>query len=124
MKFRLDPDTAAFQSRKMADTPLTPKEIEDFRKQFQRIVWQKGQVTKANDWIRNLTVFDKNGSHTKAINKTIERRNAEKKKLEEMMGGLTYDEWLKKSKRLSALNSRLAAAQKRVEQIKSEITKL
>lgn len=103
---------------------MTTEEQEIFKRDFKNIVWQKGQVSKCNDWIKRLTAWDKEGSHTKAINEAIERREVEKGKLQEMMRGKTYEDWQKASLRLTKLNVRLKVAEKKVKEMEAEINSL
>jgi NAD+--asparagine ADP-ribosyltransferase len=76
-------------------------EIKQFKLTFKQIVYQKGKITECNNRIRQLTKWDKNGSHKEAILRAIGKRDEQKKIVEEMLKGLSYDDWKSLSKRIS-----------------------
>lgn len=80
---------------------------EEFRKQFKQIVYLKGRVISSENKIKMFTRFDKNDSHKKAILTAISIRDAYKKKVEELLGKLTYEQWCEKSKILTKLSTKL-----------------
>ena len=103
---------------------MTKEEQEIFKKEFKRIVFVFSEIKSSTLRIRNLHVWDKNGSHEKAILKELERRGELKEKLNTLLKGRTYEEWLKVSKTLTKLNSRLIAVSRNKEKIESEINSL
>lgn len=86
---------------------MTPEEITRFREAFKKIVYLKGEMIKNNKHIARLTRYDKNGSHKKALLKMmdIKRKNFIEYKL--LLSGTTYEDWLKKSYKLTVLQRML-----------------
>lgn len=103
---------------------MTPEQIDSFRYTFKRIVYHKGRVVEENNKIKQLTRFDRNGSHTNAINRAIEKRNQERDKLNALLEGKTYDEWLEFSKKLSAINSGLKSSIRNKELFKEKLNRI
>jgi len=99
-------------------------ELKQFRSQFKSIVYAKGRLTDLSTHIRTLSHYDRNDSHKRAILQAIDRRDRFKRDFEILLNGRTYEEWLKLSKRLSILNSRLKNATQRKVTLQSEINQL
>lgn len=86
---------------------MTAEQIEKFKTTFKSIVYWKSEVAKSNDYIRSLSRYDKNGSHEKAILKSIEIRDKHKFKYHELLNGLTYEQWYEKSKKISLIQAKI-----------------
>ena len=104
---------------------MNTDEMDLFRRNFKSIVWKKGQLTDANNKIKQLSRWDKDGSHTSAIKKQIAERDKQKQRLESMLNGKTYDEWKEFSKKLSSLvgkNKRASEQKLRTEKELNNLT--
>ncbi len=103
---------------------MNKAEQEVFKKEFKSIVYVFSEIKNSNLKLKQLHFWDKNGSHEKAILKEIERRNQIKEKLNILLKGRTYEDWLETSKNLTKLNSRLKALILKKEKIESDINAL
>lgn len=86
---------------------MTDAEYIEFKNEFKDIVNRKRRITEHARRIQDLHRWDKNGSHSDAINKAVDVISGMKKELNERMGGYDYGEWLKMSKDLTAIKGRL-----------------
>ncbi len=86
---------------------MTPDDIAKFRSEFKSIVYTKGVITELNNKIGQLTSWDKEDSHKEAILKRIKQRDEMKDKFKKQLKGLTYDQWLEMSKKVSTLSNQL-----------------
>lgn len=64
-----------------------------FKRIFKELVYQKGHIVDANNHIRQLSVWDNNGSHTQAINNAIYKRDKLKQEFEIKLNGKDYEHW-------------------------------
>ena len=94
---------------------------EKFKSDFKSIVYLKSQIIDANKHIAKMTAYDKNGSHKKAIERAIEKRNLVKQEFTEKLNGELYEVWSEKSKALSLLNSKLKLITTKKQQIENQI---
>ncbi len=98
-------------THKKASAVEVPKEhIEQFRNEFKRIVYQNSQITSSNARLKQLHVWDNNGSHDKAIEIELATRDELKQKLSEMLNGRDYEDWRIFSIKLSSVSARLKRA--------------
>ncbi len=103
---------------------MKANEQEQFRKEFKSIVYQYSELKSSMTRLKQLHIWDKNGSHQKAILKELDTRKAIQTKLAEMLKGRSYEDWKLTSKRLSILNSRIKNAITQKEKAESEIDKI
>jgi hypothetical protein len=103
---------------------MTPKEIEKFRSDFKSIVYLKSELIKSNNIIRNLSRYDKNGSHQKAILKAIDIRSDIKLKYNKKLDGKTYEEWFAKSKRITTIQRMIKTSIRTKDKWVSELNNL
>lgn len=103
---------------------MTVEQQEQFRKEFKSIVYQYSEIQSSNNRLKQLHVWDKNGSHEKAILKELDTKKAIQIKLNTMLKGQDYEEWKFVSKRLSVLSSKLRNANTQKEKAEKEINKL
>lgn len=103
---------------------MTPEKITKFKADFKSLVYTKGMVTEANNKIKQLSRWDRDGSHEKAIVKAIEKRDKIKKDYTEKLKGKRYEQWKDFSRKISTLNSRLNKAIERQKAITDEINNL
>lgn len=103
---------------------MTTEQQEQFRREFKSIVYQYSKVQSSNNRLKQLHVWDKNGSHEKAILKELDTKKEIQTKLNRMLKGQDYEEWKFVSKRLSILNSKLRDSNIQKEKMKTEINKL
>ncbi len=89
---------------------MTSQQIQDFRTIFKKIVYKKGLITEQNRIITRLHVYDKGGSHEKAILKAVIRLNELRDEYKSMLAGKSYDKWISFSKILSKLQSSIKSA--------------
>lgn len=86
---------------------MTKEEQLQFRKEFAAIVYWKSSVKEQAQKISQLQMWDKNGSHEKAILAAVNELDRCKTELKERLKGKSYQEWRDFSKKLSLLNSKL-----------------
>ena len=86
---------------------MTKEEIEVFKREFKSVVYHKGQVSLATHYIRQLSHYDRNGSHSEAIKKYLLLRDEKRKHFAELLKGKTYDEWKVLRSIISKLESRI-----------------
>ncbi len=93
---------------------MTQEQYKQFREDFQSIVWYKGQVSSKRKYISTLYLWDKEGSHQKAIEKATEAYKGLKAILLEKLQKykMTYEEMQLKSEEIAALNRRIKANEK------------
>jgi hypothetical protein len=103
---------------------MTTTEQGLFRRQYKSIVYQVGLVAESNKHLRALHSWDKNGSHTKAILASLERKKDRQNTLKKMLNGASYEEWSAISKRLSVLQHRLFQTEARKIKTENEINDL
>lgn len=82
-------------------------QIKQFRSEFASIVWLKGLIKDHGRALGSLYHYDKDGSHQKAIEKGLAKRDELKAELIEKLKGKTYEEWKAMSAKLSVLKQRL-----------------
>ena len=112
-------------THKKASAKEVPKEqIEQFRNEFKSIVYQNSQIVSSNARLRQLHVWDNNGSHDKAIERELATRDELKQKLSEMLNGRDYEDWRLFSIKLSSLSARLKRAITQEENARIEINNL
>lgn len=78
-------------------------DINKFKRVFKELVYEKGLIVEANNKIKQLSIWDKNGSHTQAINNAIYKRDKLKQDFEIKMNGKDYEHWKSFSKKLTNL---------------------
>ena len=98
--------------------------IEDFKTQFKKIVYKKGQITTHKLYLRKLHAFDRNGSHKKAILKALDEFDILKADSNLLLKGKTYEDWKEFSKKLSTLNSALKRTETKKLEIETNINNL
>jgi hypothetical protein len=69
---------------------MTQESLKEWSERFKTCVYLKGLVTTRNNYIKTLSRYDKNGSHTEAIKKAIELRDETKKEFTESLKGFEY----------------------------------
>lgn len=69
---------------------MTTELLKEWSEIFKTCVCLKGLVTTRNNYIKTLSRYDKNGSHTEAIKKAIELRDETKKEFTESLKGFEY----------------------------------
>ena len=112
-------------THKKASAKEVPKEqIEQFRNEFKSIVYQNSQVASSNARLRQLHVWDNNGSHDKAIERELVTRDELKQKLNELLKGMDYEDWRMFSVKLSSLSARQKRATTQEENARIEINNL
>lgn len=94
--------------------------IQQFRREFESIVWQNSQLSTNRAHLAMLHRWDRNGSHEKAILKSLDKRTELKAKLEEMLNGHSYEQWKYTSGKLSNINTRLNRAKASKEKAEAE----
>jgi len=100
---------------------MNKEQQEAFKKEFKSIVYQYSLLQKNKQYLKKLHAFDKNGSHEKAILKAVSEREEIRDKLDKMLKGVKYSEWLKFSKKLTKLNSRLNNHLSKIKEIEEEL---
>lgn len=100
---------------------METEQINKFKKEFKALVYQKGLITESNNRIIKLGIWDENSSHEKAINKELQTRDVIKEKVRQMQKGVDYEEWLKMSKRLTMLQSKLKSVLSKKRIIEDEL---
>lgn len=96
-------------------------ESDKFKQQFQKIVYANSEVVSSNNRIKQLSAWDKNGSHEKAIIKEIELRNKLKENLRKLLDGRSYDDWRLTSRQLTTLKGRLKRTTLQKDKIEKDI---
>lgn len=76
---------------------MTDEQIHDFRLKFKSIVWLKHELHKANSYIGAFTHYDRNGSHTHVIKKSMDIKDEIKRKYYDALGTKTYEQWRERS---------------------------
>lgn len=76
-------------------------EQKEFRAKFKHIVWLKGRIKAAEAYVKSVTRYDKNGSHTKAIKEAIDKLNNVKDQYNVSLEGKSYAQWKQESAELS-----------------------
>lgn len=94
---------------------------EDFKTHFQKIVFANSEVISSKNRIKQLSQWDKNGSHEKAILNEINRRKDLKEKLNNLLNGKTYNDWRDASIQLTKLKSRLKKQHSQKQKLENEI---
>lgn len=69
---------------------MTQESLQEWSERFKTFVYLKGLVTTRNNYIKTLSRYDKNGSHTEAIKKAIKLRDETKKEFIESLNGFEY----------------------------------
>lgn len=103
---------------------MNREEIEQFRKEFKQLVYQKSEVEDSKRQLKTLHAYDKNGSHENAILKELDKLDDLRRKFKELLKGKTYDQWRGTSKKISYLTQRLRNSQRTKEKIQTEIDNL
>lgn len=103
---------------------MRESEIKEFRQLFPKIVWRKSQVSKEKLKIKQLHIWDKNGSHEKAIKAELKLLDFEREQLKLLLNGKTYEEMLELSKKLTTLQQRLKRSEDSVNKINITIEKI
>lgn len=105
---------------------MTDALYKEFREDFQKIVWWKGECSSKRKYISNLYSWDKDSSHTKPIEKATDDYHNAKKILKEQLDkyGLTYEQLLDNSKRLGVLMGRIRTNQKSLDKYVSAPLKI
>jgi len=85
---------------------MTPQELLEHKKEFKQIGWIKGQISLNESYVRQLTRFDKNGSHRLAIIKAIEGLTDNRRKFKEMLNGRDYEQLMKDLQKATQLSKR------------------
>ena len=85
---------------------MTPQELDEHKKEFKQISWLKSQIALNENYVRQLTRFDKNGSHRLAIIKAIENLTDNRKKFKEALNGRDYDQLMKDLQKATQLSKR------------------
>ena len=96
---------------------MTPEEVVQFRTEFKKIVYHKGLITNNRLFLTQMQRFDKNDSHKNAILKALTKRDELIKKFNEMLCGLTYDEWKELSSKISRINEKISRNAKHVKDL-------
>jgi hypothetical protein len=93
---------------------MTSEQIEQFHKDFKDII-SLNQLIKDNaKYLHNLHLYDKKGSHEKAILKALEQRRQLNSTLAAVLRGADYEGWKMVAKKLSLLKSKLKVATERM----------
>lgn len=80
---------------------MTQESLQEWSDRFKTCIYLKGLVTTRNNYIKTLSRYDKNGSHTEAIKRAIQLRDETKKEFIESLNCFEYKyimENLQKSK--------------------------
>lgn len=85
---------------------MSEEELIIYKKHFKHVVWLKSQLSNAKNHIRELSLFDKNGSHKDAILKAIARRDKAKTEFETSLNGFDYIHLMKQLQKATALSKR------------------
>ncbi len=101
---------------------METEQINKFKREFKSLTYQQGQLTDSKERLKNLSRYDKNGSHQKALLKEMKNRDDIRAKIKEMEKGVAYDEWKKISKRLTALQYKLKVVDSRKRVIENELS--
>lgn len=96
---------------------MTEEEVKLFRTRFKSIVYQLSSVKKAEAYVKELSRFDRKGSHQKAINKAREILDIQRGTLEVMLQGRSYEDWKEASAKISKYQSRM----KRSDQVRKRV---
>ena len=96
--------------------------IEKFKKEFKSLVYQKGLVVQSNNRLKQLHVWDNSDSHQNAIIKELETKKNLQTKFKDMLKGVGYEDWVKTSKRLTVLQSKLKMVESRKRIIETELS--
>lgn len=99
-------------------------EADKFKQQFQKIVYANSEVISSTNRIKQLSTWDKNGSHEKAIIKEINLRKELKERLNKLLEGKSYEEWRLASKQLTTLKSRLKKSTLQKDKLEKDINSL
>jgi hypothetical protein len=86
--------------------------IERFRTEFKKIVYQKSIIKDKERFLKQLYNWDRNDSHKKAILKALSEKDELQLTLSVMLKHKSYEDWKNFSKKLSKLNSRLATSKR------------
>lgn len=97
---------------------------EDFKTEYKKIVYRKGQITTHKLYLRKLHAFDKNDSHKQAIIKALDKFDILKAEFNEMLKGKTYEDWKETSQKLTTLKTTLEKIEKKQIEIKTHINNL
>ena len=100
---------------------METEQINKFKRDFKSLVYQKGLLTESNNRIKQLSRFDKNGSHQRAIMKELQTKDNINAKIKEIQKSVDYEEWRKTSKRLTLLLSKLKLVASRKRIIENEL---
>lgn len=103
---------------------MTDAEIEKFRLDFDSIKYFNSQHKSAKTRISQLSKWDNDGSHTQAINLSIDDKNKLKKALDKALNGKTYEEWLRMSNTLTGLLSRRKKAKETLNNLEQKLLNL
>jgi hypothetical protein len=103
---------------------MTHEEISQFRQKFRSIVYASNEVKKKEFYIKQLCIWDKNGSHNNAILNAIEQLKLVRNKLKDMLEEKSYDEWKVKSKEITALTRKIGIAKSKIEKYEFELNNL
>lgn len=100
------------------------QDVEIFRAEFKKIVYQKGLVADSEKRIRELSTWNKDGSHHNAVITEMNNRMRLKDKLKDMLKGVDYKDWQMMGKKVSALMLRYRNAEVRLRLAQDGLEKL
>ncbi len=103
---------------------MTDAEITQFRNDFDVIKVLTTKIKAINTKISQISRWDNDGSHAKAIKLLIEQRITHQATLTTFLNGKSYTEWLSMSTTLNGLFSRRKKARQTVNSLEQKITKL
>lgn len=82
------------------------EELTKYKSDFKRIVWLKGEIANHKNHIRDLTAWDKNDSHKKAIVKAIVELNKLRQEFIDKLNGIDYFHMMKSLQKATMLSKR------------------
>jgi len=103
---------------------MTQEEIVKWKAEYKRIVYQYSLIRDNEEKLKQLHVWDRNGSHQKSIIQRLDQRTQLKEQLTEMLKGKTYDEWKFFSKFLIKITTKYYKAVKKKEDLEAELNHL
>ncbi|HEY5588400.1 MAG TPA: hypothetical protein VIK86_05525 [Candidatus Paceibacterota bacterium] len=89
---------------------MNTEEVNIFRSEFKRIVYEKGQLTECNLRLKQLHIWDKNDSHKNAILKELNKKDELRKNFDILLKGKDYEYWKELSSILTKICKKLNQA--------------
>ncbi len=85
---------------------METEQINNFKRDYKKILSLRADIKDSNTRLKKLHVWDKNGSHGKAILKEMNIGQGFKNNLSEILRGKPFEEWQKENNRLTKMLSK------------------